>query len=365
MKGILKRLVSRVVQNDRLWTLLDKTILRASRYAEGERRKARRAQSPLNLLLSSAVQTVCPDLVVRHGVFQGMKYPCAQSAGSALFPKLLGSYERELHPVIEAICREDYSEIVDVGCAEGYYAVGLARRIPTARIYAYDTNPEACRLCGSMAELNGVSDWVTTGSFFDAQALKAIPFTRKGLILSDCEGFEKQLFRKETVGLLAGCDLLVEVHDFIDITISSYIRQLFEPTHEIEVIQSLDDIKKAQTYSFEELAPYDLATRKALLAEGRPAIMEWFWMRARRSGSEPHEVGDGDEHNADGDKDKGVGNKVRKDHESEAAQKRHEGGLLLAVDEETDADRAEDHSPEQRPGIHDLKAAPDRRRSSL
>jgi hypothetical protein len=282
MKGILKRLVSRVVQNDRLWKFLDKTVLRATRYAEGERRKARKAQSPLNRLLSSAIQSVCPDLVVRHGVFQGMKYPAAQAAGSALFPKLLGSYERELHPVIETICREDYSEIVDVGCAEGYYAVGLARRIPSARIYAYDTNPEACRLCQSMAELNGVSDRITMGSFFDLEALKTIPFTRKGLILSDCEGFEKQIFQTETVELLASCDLLVEVHDFIDITISSYIRQLFEPTHEIEVIQSLDDIKKAQTYNFEELVPYDLATRKSLLAEGRPAIMEWFWMRARQ-----------------------------------------------------------------------------------
>lgn len=282
MKSFFKALVSRIVRNDRLWSFLDGTVLRASRYAEGERRKARRGQSPRNLLLSSAIQTICPDLVVRHGVFQDMKYPYAQAAGSALFPKLLGSYERELHPVIEEICREGYSEIVDVGCAEGYYAVGLARRIPTARIYAYDTDPEAVRLCRTMAELNGVSDRITIGALFDAEALKAIPFTRKGLILSDCEGFEKKLFGKETVSLLASSDLLVEVHDFLDITISSYIRQLFEPTHDIEVIQSLDDIKKAQTYTFDELAPYDLATRKTLLAESRPAIMEWFWMRARK-----------------------------------------------------------------------------------
>lgn len=282
MKNVLKALVSQVVRNDRLWSFLDWTVLRASRYAEGERRKARSAQSPRNLLLASAIQKICPDLIVRHGVFQGMKYPYAQAAGSALFPKLLGSYERELHPVIEEICREGYSEIVDVGCAEGYYAVGLARRMPTARIYAYDTDPEAVRLCRTMADLNGVSDRITIGGLFDAEALKTIPFTRKGLILSDCEGFEKKLFGEETVSLLASCDLLVEVHDFLDITISSYIRKLFESTHDIEVIQSLDDIKKAQTYRFEELEPYDLATRKTLLAESRPAIMEWFWMRARK-----------------------------------------------------------------------------------
>jgi hypothetical protein len=282
MKRTLKRLVSRAVQNDFLWALLDATVLRASRYAEGERKKARRAPSPREVLVTEAIRTLCPDLVVRHGVFRGMKYPAARSVGSALFPKLLGSYERELHPVIEAICQEGYSEIVDVGCAEGYYAVGFAMRIPTARVYAYDTNPGALRLCRRMAELNGVSPRVSTGALFDAEALKAIPFTRKGLIFADCEGFEKQLFQQETIDLLAGCDLLVEVHDFIDITISSHLRQLFEPSHEIEVVQSLDDIKKAQTYCFEELAPYDLAARKILLAELRPSIMEWFYLRARK-----------------------------------------------------------------------------------
>jgi hypothetical protein len=38
------------------------------------------------------------EMTVRSGPFQGMRYPGAEAAGSALIPKLLGSYQRELHP---------------------------------------------------------------------------------------------------------------------------------------------------------------------------------------------------------------------------------------------------------------------------
>ena len=114
-----------------------------------------------------------------------MKYPDQKSVGSALIPKIVGSYESELHQIIGKICNTDYSEIVDIGCAEGYYAVGLAMRIPTARVYAYDINAKAIDLCRQMAQINNVADRVTTGSFCDINTLKSIPFTKKALIISD------------------------------------------------------------------------------------------------------------------------------------------------------------------------------------
>jgi hypothetical protein len=232
--------------------------------------------------VADVMKTMFPDPMVKHGVFKGMKYPEIKSGSDACFPKLLGSYEKEIQPILEEICKNTYTEIVNIGCAKGYYAVGLAMRIPTAKVFAYDSNEKAVRLCKRIAELNKVDQRIITGSFCTVETLRAIPFTKKGLIISDCEGYEKELFVEELVPLLADHDLLIEIHDFIDITISSLIRQRFEKTHAIEVIQSVDDIKKAQTYSYEELGDYDLATRKILLAETRPAIMEWFYMKPRK-----------------------------------------------------------------------------------
>src|SRR5262249_9942295 len=144
---------------------------------------------------------------------------------STLFPKLLGSYERELQPIMQTICGTDYRQIIDVGCAEGYYAVGLAMRIPSAAVYAFDTDENALVLCKSMACLNGVESRVITGSFCSAETLSLIDFTGECLIISDCEGYEKELFASWNAPRLEGCDLLIEIHDFIDINISSIIRE--------------------------------------------------------------------------------------------------------------------------------------------
>lgn len=75
--------------------------------------------------------------------------------------------------------------------------------------------------------------------------------------------------------------MLVEIHDYLDIETSAVIRRRFEPTHDIAAIRSIDDIEKARTYRYRELEGLDLEIRKDLLLEGRPAIMEWFFMTPR------------------------------------------------------------------------------------
>jgi len=222
------------------------------------------------------------DGVVRHGPFAGLQYPELTAVGSALYPKLLGSYEREIQGWIEEICAAGYSEIVDVGCAEGYYAVGLARRLPRARVYAYDINAEARRLCAAFAAANRVARRVTVRSRFTADELRTLPVRRRGLIVCDCEGGETDIFTPQTGRKFAAWDLLIETHDFLDITISTRLAGLFRDTHDLRAIASVDDIQKAKSYLYPELDVLDLPTRRAILAEYRPTIMEWLFLTARR-----------------------------------------------------------------------------------
>src|SRR5262245_60848059 len=95
------------------------------------------------------------DLVVRRGPFAGMKYPSVARLGSACFPKLLGVYERELHPILNSIKDRRYTEILNIGCAEGYYAVGLAMWNPSAKVLAFDIDPRQTAFCADLAALNG------------------------------------------------------------------------------------------------------------------------------------------------------------------------------------------------------------------
>src|SRR6185312_7312344 len=87
-----------------------------------------------------------PSLAVLSGPFAGMLYHAA-AAGSVLGPKLIGSYEHEISAWIEATVNANYQRILDVGCAEGYYAVGFARRMPQVEVYAFDLDATALDMC--------------------------------------------------------------------------------------------------------------------------------------------------------------------------------------------------------------------------
>lgn len=62
---------------------------------------------------------------VRRGEFAGMRL-LDRSVGSAFLPKLVGSYEAKLHPFLRRAATQAWDVVIDGGCAEWYYAVGLA-----------------------------------------------------------------------------------------------------------------------------------------------------------------------------------------------------------------------------------------------
>lgn len=109
--------------------------------------------------------------VVRNGPFKGMQYPDKKAFCSTFFPKIIGSYEKEISEAITYATSQPYSAIVDVGCAEGYYAVGLGMRT-TAKVFAFDTNPVALDACREMGRINGVE--INTGGFCDKATLLSL-----------------------------------------------------------------------------------------------------------------------------------------------------------------------------------------------
>jgi len=244
VREYIKGLLDRLVANESVWNVFFKIVVVPVKYAIYQRKMFPHKEAILK------IESIFSDRVVKNGVFKGMRYPKMKSSGSTLFPKLLGSYEAELSSTIEEIATKKYTDIVDIGCAEGFYAIGLAMRLPTSNVYAFDVNEKAVLLCKEMANLNEVGHRVTFGKFCDAQVLSSLPLGDKALIVSDCEGYEKDLFTRSLVNQLSKHDFLIEVHDVFDIEISSTLKEAFSETHHIEVITSIDDIKKAKTYSY-------------------------------------------------------------------------------------------------------------------
>jgi hypothetical protein len=192
--------------------------------------------------------------------------------GSVFFPKLLGSYEVECHAFVERICSRACDRIVNIGAGEGYYAVGLARRLPKAHVIAFETDPYSRQLCSRLAELNGVQSRVEIRGACDRDALAA-SLIGKCVVVSDCEGAELDLLVPEKVPGLVQTTLLVELHDFVTPGTSSAIGSRFEETHTLERRQSCER-DPAEWPILENLSARQHA---ALISEYRPCAMEWLF----------------------------------------------------------------------------------------
>lgn len=281
MKKILRGIIKRTVKNNFSWKILS-PFIKVANYLSYWRKE----QFPKIESQYAADPELIPLLgepVVKRGPFSGLKCPDFKSFGSTIFPKIIGSYEKELEDIIEKICSNKYTEIIDVGSAEGYYANGLAMRIPGSVVFAYDINEQANAFCKKMAILNGVESRVHIKQSCTAETLASFSFSGKGLIVCDCEGYEKQLFTVSNLSNLKNCDILIETHDFIDMEISPFLIDLFKSTHSIRVIRSVDDIDKARNYDYPEFETLDLNKRKKLVNEGRPGLMEWLFLEPIKS----------------------------------------------------------------------------------
>jgi hypothetical protein len=218
--------------------------------------------------------------VVQAGPFAGMRYPEAivrAAIDSVLLPKLLGAYELECNPFIEEICARTYDQVINIGAAEGYYAVGLARRMRAARIIAYESEAESRQLCRELARLNEVTDRVEFRGTCSRESLAGSLVGNEGpkrtVILCDCEGGELQLLRPDLIPSLAYADLLVELHDFIDPHISKTIMERFATTHHLRLVGSRDRVADA----YPQLDPLSKEDRAFLISEHRKGGMEWLF----------------------------------------------------------------------------------------
>ena len=271
MNPVKKRIFVNLINNKVIWAII-KPFAKFGYFVFNNRNKPKPSPNEDEERLNS----IFTKKEVLHGPFKGLKYFSMASVGSMLYPKLLGSYERELHAVIDEFAAKNYSQVLDIGCAEGYYAIGFALRSPESTIYAYDTDPVGRELCQKMAALNGVSDRVIMGETCTAEELQHFKFNDNALIICDCEGYEQYLFNEENVQNLKNCDLLIETHDFVNLHISDNLIKLFSQTHNIQVIKSIDDIEKAKTYVYDETKNLTLEDRLKLHRECRPGIMEWL-----------------------------------------------------------------------------------------
>jgi hypothetical protein len=262
--------------SDRLRAAVHHYLPRAAAWVRAVRvaRRTKQVERRLGIdrLTSEVINRI--GLRVARGPFEGMAY-VSEAAGSMFLPKIVGTYEQEVVPAIEAVISARTARIIDVGAAEGYYAIGLARRLPEAKVWTFDLDPRANRLCGKMAALNGVQDRLIVGRACTHARLNEliVPGT---VIVCDCEGYEDELLKPTLVPRLSEASVLVELHDHVVPGVGERTRSRFSTTHDMTCFATRP--RESSLDALPHLAFLSESDRALTVNEFRPAPQQWLWL---------------------------------------------------------------------------------------
>jgi hypothetical protein len=177
---------------------------------------------------------------VAAGPFAGLRL-LAPAPGDCEGPVLLGAFECETHAWLENEFARGWRIAVNVGSAAGFYSTGMAMRLPAATVHAFEMDPAWQEATRRSAEHNGVAARVQVHGTADAAALAALPVPadQGALVVSDCEGAERELLDPARVPWLTRSALCVELHDFAAPGATDVLRARFAATHELVIVEQV------------------------------------------------------------------------------------------------------------------------------
>jgi hypothetical protein len=156
--------------------------------------------------------------------------------------------------------------------------VGMAKVLPQARVFAFESNEKGQSICRRTAAVNQVDDRVLVDGNCGIEALRRVMSqTERPLLIVDCEGSELQLLDPALAPELLRCDMIIECHDFIDPQITSVLQKRFASSHNIEnVLEGPRDPNQ-----FASLNRWTSIDRWLAVNENRPVTMNWLVSWAR------------------------------------------------------------------------------------
>lgn len=224
---------------------------------------------------------------VAFGPFTGLRLDDSSWWGAAdRGSMLLGFYEREVLEWLARAC-ERRSTLVDLGAADGYYAVGCLTSGLVERAVAFEASDEGQAAIRANARANGVADRIEVRGVADptfAASLSAssqVDF-REAVVIIDIEGGEFDVLTSACIGSLAGAMIVVELHEWVEGAERGLQRIIAdaEPDFEISFL----------TTGARDLSPFTILRdwpdddRWILCSESRRHLMRWLVLTPKVEG---------------------------------------------------------------------------------
>jgi hypothetical protein len=248
------------------------------------------ARSPIRWLtmprwhLATAVIRMAARNKVVAGPFRGMTLELSPLSRRLLLSYILGSTERELREVTESILAKQYPTILNIGAADGYYAVGLASRSPKSQVIAFEALAVLHAVIKRAARANGVADRIRIAGRCELsdlqQELQAA--TLPTLVFMDIEGAELHLLDPVATPALRDADILVETHDYFAPGCTENLISRFASTHRIERFVARPRILSDYPRDFLSFLPRFFPRLAVdLMDERRVGVQQWLYLAAK------------------------------------------------------------------------------------
>lgn len=219
--------------------------------------------------------------IVQSGIFKNLRYPKIYSYGSVIFPKLMGIYEKQLHKPINELKKNNYETVINIGAAEGYYAIGMALYFPKSKVVAIDQNIDALNFLKEMSITNKTQDRVKIINGDAKIFLEKIDPNQSYLVVCDCEGCEYDIFSEKNIENLKRSDLIIEMHYSEEY--SKFIKQKnsflekFKKYHDHEIVKHED----TRLEDLKDLENITIKHAKKLANEVRAKNAEWIIFKSK------------------------------------------------------------------------------------
>ena len=170
--------------------------------------------------------------IIPKGPFKGMHY-IDEAYTSFLCPKITGTYEKEIQPVMELEKGISYDAFIDIGAAEGYYSVGMALFSESKSIISFEASEYANKLQLELAKLNKVEDKIVMLGFCESSDLTVqTEKYEKIFILCDVDGYELALLDNQATPRLNFATMLIECHNHCYAEMEISLKERFKDTHD-------------------------------------------------------------------------------------------------------------------------------------
>jgi hypothetical protein len=221
---------------------------------------------------------------VLYGFFKGLKLESNLWSARDVASIILGQYEKEILDFIMNIPSR-FLYFVDIGAADGIYAVGLLKNEKFQRVICFESNLRSQKSIEINAHINQVNGKVSIFGEAKIDFLNTITMDSelqlsKTVFLFDIEGGEYDLLTTENLIRMATSFVIVEIHKNVqnyEIKYRELIRRI-TPFFDYEVIRE----GERGSSEFSEISHWPDEDRNIIFSEGRRYAMEWLALSPRK-----------------------------------------------------------------------------------